>query len=77
MKMEHTECSDTSVYPMALENTRCSETSVRPMAMEQCYETSVRHMRIEQSDPKRRYIKFGRRGITHKKEYNIQNIAKV
>jgi hypothetical protein len=27
--------------------------------------------------PKRRHIKFIRRGITQKKEYNIQNTAKV
>ena len=27
--------------------------------------------------PKRRHMKFRRRGITHKKEYNIQNTAKV
>jgi len=27
--------------------------------------------------PKRRYIKFRRRGITQKKAYNIQNTAKV
>jgi len=30
-----------------------------------------------QSVPKRRHIKFSRRGITQKKEYNIQNTAKV
>jgi hypothetical protein len=29
------------------------------------------------SVPKRRYIKFRRRGITQKKEYNIQNKAEV
>jgi len=29
------------------------------------------------SVPKRRYIKFRRQGITQKKEYNIQNTAKV
>jgi hypothetical protein len=29
------------------------------------------------SVPKRRHIKFRRRGITQKKEYNIQNTAKV
>ena len=34
-------------------------------------------MKMEQSVPKRRYIKFRRRGITQKKEYNIQNTAKV
>jgi len=32
---------------------------------------------MEQSVPKRRHIKFGRRGITQKKAYNIQNTAKV
>jgi hypothetical protein len=32
---------------------------------------------MEQSVPKRRHIKFRRRGITQKKEYNIQNTAKV
>ena len=30
-----------------------------------------------QSVPKRRHIKFRRRGITQKKTYNIQNTAKV
>ena len=30
-----------------------------------------------QSVPKRRHIKFRRRGITQKKSYNIQNTAKV
>jgi hypothetical protein len=30
-----------------------------------------------QSVPKRRHIKFRRRGITQKKTYNIQNMAKV
>jgi len=34
-------------------------------------------MKMEQSVPKRRYIKFRRRGITQKKIYNIQNTAKV
>jgi hypothetical protein len=29
-------------------------------------------MKIEQCVPKRRYIKFRRRGITQKKSYNIQ-----
>jgi len=32
---------------------------------------------MEQSIPKRRHIKFRRRGITQKKAYNIQNKAKV
>jgi len=30
-----------------------------------------------ESVPKRRHIKFRRRGITQKKTYNIQNMAKV
>ena len=34
-------------------------------------------MKMEQSVPKRRHIKFRRRGITQKKTYNIQNMAKV
>jgi hypothetical protein len=34
-------------------------------------------MKMEQSVPKRRYIKFRRRGITREKAYNIQNTAKV
>jgi hypothetical protein len=34
-------------------------------------------MKMEQSVPKRRHIKFRRRGITQKKPYNIQNTAKV
>ena len=34
-------------------------------------------MKIEQSVPKRRNIKFSRRGTTQKKEYKIQNTAKV
>ena len=34
-------------------------------------------MKIEQSVPKRRHIKFRRRGIAQKKAYNIQNTAKV
>jgi len=34
-------------------------------------------MKMEQSVPKRRHIKFRRRVITQKKTYNIQNTAKV
>jgi hypothetical protein len=34
-------------------------------------------MKMEQSFPKRRRIKFRRRGITQKKTYNILNTAKV
>ena len=34
-------------------------------------------MKMEQSVPKRRDIKFRSRGITQKKTYNIQNTAKV
>ena len=34
-------------------------------------------MKMEQSVPKRRHIKFRRRGITQKKAYNIQNTVKV
>jgi len=34
-------------------------------------------MKMEHCVPKRRHIKFRRRGITQKKEYNIQNTAKV
>jgi len=34
-------------------------------------------MKMEHSVPKRRHIKFTRRGITQKKTYNIQNTAKV
>jgi hypothetical protein len=34
-------------------------------------------MKIEQSVPKRRYIKFRRRGITQTKAYSIQNTAEV
>jgi hypothetical protein len=33
--------------------------------------------KMKQSITKRRYIKFQRQGITQKKEYNIQNRAKV
>ena len=32
---------------------------------------------MEQSVPKRRHIKFRRRGFTQKKSYSIQNTAKV
>jgi hypothetical protein len=34
-------------------------------------------MKMEQSVPKRRHIKFRRRRITQKKAYNIQNTANV
>jgi len=34
-------------------------------------------MKREQSIPKRRHIKFRRRGITQRKAYNIQNTAEV
>jgi hypothetical protein len=34
-------------------------------------------MKMEQSVPKRRNIKFRRRGITQQKAYNIQNTVKV
>jgi hypothetical protein len=33
-------------------------------------------MKMEQSVPKRRHIKFRRCGITQKKAYNIQNMVK-
>jgi hypothetical protein len=33
--------------------------------------------KMEQCVPKRRHIKVSRRGITQKKEYNIQNTVKV
>jgi hypothetical protein len=34
-------------------------------------------MKMGQCVPKRRHIKFRRRGITQRKAYNIQNMAKV
>jgi hypothetical protein len=34
-------------------------------------------MKMEQSVPKCRHIKFRRRGITQKKIYDIQNMAKI
>jgi hypothetical protein len=34
-------------------------------------------MKMEQSVPKRRHIKFRSRGIAQKKAYNIQNTTKV
>jgi len=34
-------------------------------------------MKMEQTVPKCQHIKFRCRGITQKKEYNIQNMAKV
>jgi hypothetical protein len=34
-------------------------------------------MKMEQSVPKRRHMKFRRRGFTQKKSYNVQNTAKV
>jgi hypothetical protein len=34
-------------------------------------------MKMEQSVPKRRHIKYRRRGITQKKAYSIQNMLKV
>jgi hypothetical protein len=37
----------------------------------------TRTMKLEQSVRKHRHIKFRRRGITQKKEYNIHNTAKV
>ena len=36
-----------------------------------------RPTKMEQSGPKRRHIKFRRRGITQKKEYYIHNTAKA
>ena len=35
------------------------------------------HMKMEQSVPKRRHIKFRRLGITQKKTYNIEYMAKI
>jgi hypothetical protein len=35
------------------------------------------HMKIEQTVPKRRHIKFRGRGFAQKKEYNVQNKMKV
>jgi len=34
-------------------------------------------MKIEQSVPKRRHIKFRRRGVTENKDFNIDNMTKV
>jgi hypothetical protein len=34
-------------------------------------------LKMEQSVPKRRHIKYRRQGITQKKSYNVQNTAKV
>ena len=34
-------------------------------------------MKMGQSVPKRRHVKFRRQGITQKKAHNIQNTAKV
>jgi len=41
-----------------------------------CVPSSYSPMMMEQSVPKRRHIKFRRRGITQNKAYNIQNTAK-
>ena len=40
-------------------------------------ESSTQPMKMEQSLPKRRHIKFRRRGIIQKKEYIIYNKANV
>jgi hypothetical protein len=39
--------------------------------------TKGQPMKMEQSIPKRLHMKFRRRGITQKKEYIIQNTARV
>ena len=66
--MEETECSETSAYKIQTPGNY-------PEEILEFYNYLWRWKR--QSVPKRRHIKFGRRGITQKKTYNIQNTAKV
>jgi hypothetical protein len=47
----------------------------RQLSMKKLY--AYLPMKMEQSVPKRRHIKFRRRGITQKKAYNVQNTANV
>ena len=60
MKKEQTQCSETSVYKIQTPGNYPEESTCLPM-------------KKEQSVPKRRYIKFRRRGITQKKAYNNSN----
>jgi len=70
MKMEQTECSETSAYKIPMPENYPEENI--QVGLPTCLWRWNR-----QSVPKRRYIKFRRRGITQKKTYNIQNTAKV
>ena len=66
MKMEQTECSETSAYKLQTPGNYPKESThiYLPMKMKQCV-------------PKRRHINSRRRGITQKKACNIQNTAKA
>jgi len=93
MKMEETECFETSTYKIQktgnypeeilefynylsvkMEQTECSETSTYKIQTPVNYHPeeilefyNYMSMKMEQSVPKRRHIKFRRRGITQKK----------
>jgi uncharacterized membrane protein len=69
MKMEETKCSETSAYKIqTLGN--YPEENIQHLEQGESLK-SIRLMKMEQSVPKRRHIKFGRRGITQNKTYNI------
>jgi hypothetical protein len=89
MKMEQTECSETSAHKIQTpgnypeENRQHTEHGeiLKSRILHLYGEESERHIRLpmkmKQSVPKRRHIKFRRLGITQKKTYNIQKTAKV
>ena len=76
-----TECSETSAYKIQTSR-NYPEESIQHSEHGESLKSRILHLYgeetvMEQSVPKRRHIKFRRRGITQKKAYNIQNTAKV
>jgi hypothetical protein len=75
MKVEQTECPETSAYKIQTLRDYPEE-NIEYLEYGDSFK-SRRLMKMEQIVPKRRPIKFRRRGITQKKTYSIQNKVKV
>jgi len=77
MKMEQTECSETSAYKFKTPGNHPKE------SIQHCPQTSsfYKHLTTclwrwnRQSVPKRRHINLRRRGITQKKAYNRSEVS--
>ena len=78
MKMEQTECSETSAHKIhaLLTPSMKMGQSVSETSAHKIHALLTPSMKMEQSVPKRRHIKFRSREITQKKEYKIQNSSK-